>query len=188
VCGGRLFCDLASQSGTGKSRRCGWSGARCVYPGLGTTNRCRIRRTKGATTSTVGKATAQDDSHVVNQVPTKPGSIPAAKTVESPEISRDMRHERSRPKAMCSNRVGMKGRMGRNLPFDLKKGERLRWSGGALERAFWRHPRHNAGLQPNGLDDGTGNVQRDQPQHNLGGDLMRLGRHLKAQNPGRGSR
>lgn len=75
------------------------------------TSRCRTRRTKGATTKTVGKAIAQDDSQEVNQFVKKPDTNPVARNVATPEISKDMKQESKSPKTICSNWRGMKGRI-----------------------------------------------------------------------------
>jgi len=76
-----------------------------------TTNRCRIRRTIGATTNTVGKAITQDDSQAETQLVTKSGVTPVARNVATLEISSDIKHERRNPKAMCSSLLGMNGRI-----------------------------------------------------------------------------
>jgi hypothetical protein len=69
------------------------------------------RRTNGATTRTIGKATGQDDSQAVSQVVTKFAENPAAIKVESPEMIKDIKQESKKPKAICSNRAGINGFM-----------------------------------------------------------------------------
>lgn len=76
------------------ARRCGDRQLDCR------TMRSTIRRTIGATTSTVGNATTHDEIQADIYNPGNPSTTPIARAVAIPETTSDMKPERRRPKTI----------------------------------------------------------------------------------------
>src|SRR6185503_3844054 len=63
-----------------------------------------MRRATGATISTIGKAISQDGSQAPSQRLPKPSIMPAVRAVEMPETTRDIRADKTKPKATWAKR------------------------------------------------------------------------------------
>lgn len=82
-------------------------------------SRATIRRVTGATTSTVGKETAQEGAQAPSQSAGKPSVRPAARSVAMAETMADIRPDRIRPKRTGAKRAGIMAAFGSGAPPEL---------------------------------------------------------------------